>query len=94
MSRAYFDRTAALKEIQVSSGNLWTLALRRQRSEVRIPSGAPVHDFAQYRLADAVGFGTGLLYEQSHLALVLFSVSVAIASLPVFVIAQRQNQWA
>jgi hypothetical protein len=59
-----------------------------------LPSGAPVHDFAQYRLADAVGFGTGLLYEQSHLALVLFSVSVAIASLSVFVIAQRQNQWA
>jgi hypothetical protein len=37
---------------------------------------------------------TGLLYEQSHLALVLFAVIVQLASLPVFVIARRWQRGA
>jgi predicted MFS family arabinose efflux permease len=37
---------------------------------------------------------TGLLYEQSRIALVLFAVIVQLASLPVFVIARRRQRQA
>lgn len=35
---------------------------------------------------------TGLLYDQSHLALVVFVVAAQLGSLPLFLIARRQEQ--
>jgi predicted MFS family arabinose efflux permease len=35
---------------------------------------------------------TGLLYQQSRIALVMFAVIVQVVSLPMFVIAQRHNK--
>ena len=51
--------------------------------------------YAEYGIGWLVGsIATGLLYEQSRIALVLFAVVVQLASLPIFMIAQRQQHAA
>jgi MFS family permease len=48
--------------------------------------------YAVYGLGWLIGSAvTGLLYEQSHMAVVIFSVAVQAASLPLFVMANRQG---
>jgi predicted MFS family arabinose efflux permease len=62
-----------------------------------LPEGQRNLAFGLYYAGYGVGWligsvATGLLYEQSRLALVLFAVVVQLASLPVFMIAQRQER--
>jgi predicted MFS family arabinose efflux permease len=53
-------------------------------------SSATVRLVAGYGVGWLIGsVATGLLYEQSRLALVVFAVVVQLASLPLFVIAHR-----
>lgn len=61
-----------------------------------LPEGQRNLAFGLYYAGYGVGWligsvATGLLYEQSRLALVLFAVAVQLSSLPLFVIAQRQE---
>ena len=60
-----------------------------------LPEGQRNLAFGLYYAGYGVGWlvgsvAAGLLYEQSHLALVVFSAAVQFASLPVFVIARRR----
>ncbi len=49
--------------------------------------------YAGYGVGWLVGsIAAGLLYEQSRAALVVFAVVVQLASLPVFVMAQRRDR--
>lgn len=60
-----------------------------------LPEGQRNLAFGLYYAGCGVGWlagsaVAGLLYEQSHMALVLFAIIVQLAALPSFVIARRQ----
>jgi MFS family permease len=62
-----------------------------------LPEGQRNLAFGLYYAGYGVGWlvgsvATGLLYEQSRLALIMFAVALQLASLPVFVIARRQER--
>jgi MFS family permease len=62
-----------------------------------LPEGERNLAFGLYYAGYGVGWligsvATGLLYEQSRVALVLFAVAAQLAALPVFVIARRQER--